>query len=183
MKIVEAKTAEELIGILELQTDNLERNISKAELESQGFVTVEHDFETLKKISGNFYHIIAKDKENVVAYALVMLNEFGKAIPVLVPMFELIDDLSFKGQKLADTKYCVVGQVCVKKGFRGKGLFEKLYFKYFDQLRGQYDYVITEIASRNKRSLFAHAKVGFETIHEYESDLGEGWHIVLKELN
>jgi len=45
-------------------------------------------------------------------------------------------------------------------------------------MRADFDYIITEISTRNHRSIRAHEKVGFETIKEYESD-GKEWKIVL----
>jgi len=181
--ITKANTIEELQGILALQAENLEANLSEEELKKEGFVTVVHNEKTLKDISGPYKHVIAKSGEGqVVGYVLVMLKEFAKTIPVLVPMFELIDTLDYKEQSLSNAHYFVVGQVCVKKGFRGQGIFKQLNFYLFDYLKDQFDFVITEVATRNTRSIKAHANLGFETICEYQSELNEEWAVILKDI-
>jgi hypothetical protein len=45
----------------------------------------------------------------------------------------------------------------------------------------KYTFAVTEIASSNLRSLSAHRRVGFQTIHEYKAPDGENWCIVLLE--
>ena len=42
-----------------------------------------------------------------------------------------------------------------------------------------YDFMVTEVAARNTRSLRAHERVGFETLRVYDDpETGEGWHVV-----
>ncbi|MEK6479460.1 GNAT family N-acetyltransferase [Catalinimonas sp. 4WD22] len=164
--------------ILELQFKNLESQISINELKKEGFVTVHHTLELLSTIGGNFGHMVAKANGDVVAYALVMLKEFGNSIPVLVPMFEKINTLQFKNKALSNTNYLVMGQVCVDKAFRGKGLFYELYTQMKLHLSHEFDYLITEVATRNPRSIRAHQKLGFECIYNYQAD-GEDWDILL----
>ena len=65
--------------------------------------------------------IIAKDGDNVVGYALTMLPEFGTDVPELLPLFALIDTLSYKDKPLASYNWYVMGQVCVAEGYRGSG--------------------------------------------------------------
>lgn len=181
--ITKANTQEELQGILTLQSENLEVNISQEELDKEGFVTVVHNEKTLSEISGSYKHIIAKNEEDeVVGYVLVMLKEFAKTIPILVPMFDMIDTIDYEGASLSSADYFVVGQVCVKKGFRGRGIFRQLNLYLFDSLKKEFDFVITEVATRNPRSIKAHAKIGFNTIHEYKSDLNEEWAIILRDI-
>ncbi len=68
----------------------------------------------------------------------------------------------------------MVGQICVGKPWRGQGVFDLLYRAHRDQLRGRYDFVITEVATRNARSMRAHERVGFETIERYR-DATDEW--------
>ncbi|PHN04761.1 GNAT family N-acetyltransferase [Flavilitoribacter nigricans] len=170
---------EDIHQILGLQRVNLPTSISNEELEDQGFVTVRHTVELLSDMNAAEPQIIAKDGDQVVGYALVMLPAFAERVPVLVPMFELLDSLSFKDRILADCNYYVIGQVCVAKSHRGQGVFDGLYVQHHKQMSGRYDFVITEIATRNRRSLRAHARVGFKTIHQFTAPDGEAWDIVL----
>lgn len=169
----------ELKQILSLQSKNLETNITKEELKSQGFVTVKHNLELLQEMSREYPHVIAVDNDEVIGYALVMLKRFSDKIPVLVPMFEMIDRLEFQSIKLANANYFVMGHICIEKDYRGRGVFQGLYRQMKNQLKNHFDFVITEVATRNQRSLAAHSKVGFKSILKYRSELGEEWDILL----
>jgi GNAT superfamily N-acetyltransferase len=107
-----------------------------------------------------------------------MPRECRPLVPVLEPMFALLDGLAYQGQPLASRRFYVMGQVCVDKAHRGKGLFDALYHQHREQLRLRYDLCVTEIATRNTRSLRAHARVGFETVHTYR-DASDTWAVVL----
>ena len=180
--VTTAASDKDIQGILNLQKQNLPRNISVDEAASQGFVTVDHDFDTLKDMNQDHPHIIAKDQDQVVAYALVMLRKFSSRIPVLVPMFNRIEKLQYRGQMISPEQYFIMGQVCVDKPYRSLGVFAALYTHMREQMKAHFKYIITEIADTNKRSLRAHEKVGFTTIETYTSD-GTVWHIVLLELS
>ena len=175
-----AESDEELQQILALQQINLPKNISQEESRDQGFVTVEHDFPLLSSINKSAPQVIASADGKVVGYALVMLESFSSQIPVLIPMFKMLSTLSYQGKSFKEYRYYVMGQVCVDKAFRGQGLFDGMYHEQRRQLSGEYDFVVTEVATRNTRSMRAHERVGFETIHIYtDQDHGEEWAIIL----
>jgi GNAT superfamily N-acetyltransferase len=170
---------EELNQILGLQGRNL-RNTQSAEVEAdQGFVTVQHDLKLLKSMNEAAKHIIAKDGERVVGYALAMTKDFQDEIPVLKSMFDLIDGLHVNGVPLGEGTYIVMGQVCVDYDYRGKGIFQGMYNKYFEAYKSNYQHIITEIAARNTRSLRAHLNVGFNEIHRYIEPGVEEWIVVM----
>ena len=81
----------ELEQILILQKTNLPQSLSENEQQSEGFVTVHHDFDLLKRMNDACPHTIAKDGDKVVGYALSMHPKFGNEIEVLVPMFTEIE--------------------------------------------------------------------------------------------
>ena len=175
-----AENEEELRQILALQQINLPKNISQEESRDQGFVTVEHDFPLLSSMNESAPQIIASAAGKVVGYALVMLESFSSQIPVLIPMFKMLSTLAYQGKPCKEYRFYVMGQVCIDKAFRGQGLFEGLYHEQRRQLSGHYDFVVTEVATRNTRSIRAHERVGFETIHIYtDQDHGEEWAIIL----
>lgn len=176
----QAKTTDELQQILALQAANLPQNISETELKKEGFVTVHHNFELLEAMNYPFPHIIAKDGDQVVAYALVMLRKFADKIPVLTSMFEMINESTFKEKSVNDSTYFAMGQVCIHKDYRGKGLFQNLYKTMQQHYSNDFQYIITEIAARNPRSLRAHSKVGFEDLKVFkDKEFGELWHLVI----
>ena len=170
-------TINELEQILQLQQENLSQNIEEAEIKSQGFVTLRHDLATLKQMHDLAPSVIIKDDDKVVAYALTMLKECRQLIPDLEPMFSSFDKLSWKNKPLNDYSFYVMGQVCVAKPYRGRGLFEELFQHHKKIYQSQFDLFITEIATRNQRSMRAHEKVGFKVIHIHRDEIDE-WNVV-----
>ena len=173
-----AKSDKDLLEILELQRINYPENLTDEEIKKEGFVTVKHDFDILKAMNERYQHAIAKYEDGVVAYALVMLQEFGKDIDILKPMFKKFNTLSYGGTPLQKISYVIMGQICVAKEFRGQSLVHGLYETLRSQLKKEFDLIITEVATRNQRSIKAHSKVGFELLNRYVSPDGEEWDII-----
>jgi RimJ/RimL family protein N-acetyltransferase len=168
----------ELEQILALQRKNLKQELPDEEMRSQGFVTVQHDLAALEQMHALAPSIIALQGSELVAYALMMPRECRALMPVLVPMFELFDRLEYRGKPLNDYHFYVMGQICIGKGHRGRGLFELLYHKHRELYQPRFDFIITEVAVRNQRSLRAHERVGFQTVHTYR-DATDEWAVVL----
>lgn len=174
----QTETKEELLQILQVQQQYLAGRNTTTEEKEQGFVTVHHNLEKLQHLHALAPSIIVKDNERVIAYALVMLAQAGGLIPELRSMFEKLESLSWKDKPLQQYRYYVMGQVCVEKPYRGLGVFQMLYDKHKELMQPYYDFVVTEIATRNTRSIRAHEKVGFELLHRF-SDEKEEWDIVV----
>ncbi|MDI6048208.1 GNAT family N-acetyltransferase [Flavobacterium sp. XS2P24] len=168
-----ASTLDELEQIRTLQLQNSSKNISSEEKLQEGFVTVQHSVALLEQMNSACAHIIAKDNDAVVGFALVMLSGFRNEIKALIPMFERIDELVSK-----DKTYVVMGQICVDKNHRKQGIFRGLYHFYREELQHQFDYLITEVAAINLRSMQAHEAIGFKIIDTYNED-GIVWNIIL----
>ena len=168
-----ATTLAELEQIRTLQLQNSSENISSEEKLQEGFVTVQHSVALLEQMNSACAHIIAKDNDILVGFALVMLPDFRRQIAVLIPMFEIIDELLPK-----DKTYVVMGQICVDKNYRKQGIFRGLYHFYREELQHQFDYLITEVATINIRSIQAHHAIGFKIIDTYHED-GIEWNIIL----
>lgn len=168
-----ASTLDELEQIRSLQLQNSSQNITSAEKLQEGFVTVQHTVALLEQMNAACAHIIAKDNNIVVGFALVMLSDFRNEIEVLIPMFERIDMLL-----PTDKSYVVMGQICVDKNYRKQGIFRGLYHFYRNGLQHEFDYLITEVAAINLRSMQAHDAIGFKTIDNYEEN-GIVWNIML----
>jgi len=174
-----SKASNDLEQILELQKQNLAAGLTGEQIASQGFVTVSHSFQDLHTMNGIEEHVIAKDNDRVIAYLLAMTTRSRFDIPILIPMFDMFEQIEYQNKKVADWRYIVVGQVCVAAGYRGQGIFDACYATYKNNFKDRYDFAITEIATRNQRSINAHKRIGFETIHEYAAPDGELWSIVL----
>lgn len=171
-------TEQEWVQILHLQQQNLVTKIDDTEKKEQGFVTVHHTLDVLQQMHNLAPSIIVKDGDQVAGYALVMMRPCRQLLPILEPMFALFDSLTWQGKPLNDYRFYVMGQVCVAKEYRGKGIFELLYHKHRDVYQPTNDFIITEVATRNARSVRAHEKVGFKVLHTHRDDQDE-WHVII----
>ncbi len=169
---------EEVLGILKLQKSNIEDALSPEEARKEGFVTVKHQMDDLNKICGPYGHTIAKDGNTVIGYAITMLPDYSEKISVLKPMFDILHGLKWKENNLTNYEYIAMGQICIDKDYRGKGIFSGLYSYMQRSFSNRYSFVITEIATRNIRSLKAHQHIDFQVIHQF-SDTTDDWNIVL----
>lgn len=172
----------ELEQILALQRKNLKQALSAEEMRSQGFVTAEHDLAALERMHALAPSIVAHHDSELVAYALMMPRECRALLPVLEPMFDLFDRLDYRGRPLNDYRFYVMGQICIDKAHRGRGLFEQLYHGHRERYRERFDLLLTEVSARNLRSLRAHERVGFQTLHTYR-DATDEWAVVLWDWN
>lgn len=165
--IVDSKR--DLEGILALQ------RASRAPT-ADGFVTVAHTLDVLRALHALAPSIVARDgRGEVVGYALVMPKETRALIPILEPMFQMIEalpDATICGRP--DARWYVMGQVAIAPAHRGTGLFSRLYEAHRARYSGKFDAVITEVSLRNPRSLRAHERVGFRTISTYR-DATDEW--------
>jgi len=176
-------TEKELNEILHLQAQNVGSVLSKSEQQSQGFVTVVHHLELLRKMNDPFPHQIAIDQNGaVIGYALVMESRWRNEIPVLIPMFEEIESITYNGNSIRPDQYAIMGQICIAKEYRGLGIFDALYKALGDLLQEHVPYLITEVAFRNKRSFRAHQRVGFEVLKKHGEEDGEEWALIIWNL-
>jgi len=169
-------TTKELEEIIALQQKNLPVNISRSELNEQGFVSAQHTLELLIKMHDAHPHVIAKNGDKVVGYALCMLQEFRNEIPLLTPMFNLTD-MAIK-ELNEPINYMVMGQVCVDKAYRKRGIFRGLYKYMKENISNEYTAIITEVDVTNVRSINAHKAVGFEVLKEHQSN-NQVWQLIM----
>lgn len=167
-----ASSDKELHEILMLQQQNLPLALSSEERKKEGFVTVSHSFDILRQMNDTCAHIIAKNDDHVVGYALCMHPKFANEINVLRPMFEEIESLTPKIEG-----YLAMGQICIDKAFRKMGLFRNLYQTMQTFATPEFAWIITEVDAKNARSLQAHYAIGFRDLKTYNSD-GQEWKLI-----
>ena len=172
----------ELQQILDLQKQNLRGVNNETTEKEQGFVTVTHTLEILQQMHHIESSIIVKNDDVLAGYALVMPKECSSIVPELFPMFAGLEKLAYKGKPLKQYHFYVMGQVCVAAAYRGKGVFDLLYKKHKEVLQYKYDFVITEVATRNTRSMRAHERVGFQTLNINRDELDE-WAVIIWDWN
>ena len=180
----------DILNLLSLQKENLKLNLDAETIESQGFVSFVYSPDDIKGMMQAEPQIIAMDGEEIVGYALTASLDYAQTVKLLQPLVEKSKILTYNNTPLmlrsarSDIRYYIMGQVCVKAGYRGIGIFDALYQGHKEHLSSKYDGVITEIATENKRSLAAHRRVGFTTIYEYYDEVSQkDWEIVFWMFN
>ncbi len=161
----------DLEQILALQQRNLR-------FSQDGFVTVNHTLEILQAFHTLMPSVVARHQGNVIGYALSMPCETRQLVPVLHPMFDRLGGLAL----LSGQRWYVMGQICIDRAWRGRGLVGHLYATHRACYADRFDWLVTEIAQRNPRSLTAHQRVGFTEIDHY-SDATDEWSVVGLKLN
>lgn len=180
----------EVVGIRDLQSVNLKRNVlHRCEVEnldatqvlSHGFVSAEYSVEYLQTMNDVTPCVIAVDAAGlVIAYALVTTKEVASAHPLLTDMVRSIDGANYQGRSLGTSSYVIIGQLCIAEAYRGQGLVPRLYDYFRQQYQQQFKFMLTDVSTANPRSLKAHLKYGFEIVDQQDYD-GDTWYIVLKD--
>ncbi|MCU0449797.1 MAG: GNAT family N-acetyltransferase [Bernardetiaceae bacterium] len=163
--------------VLALQTANLKTQLTAEVQAQEGFLTFAYPPDFMEALQTAEPMVVAKHRDQVVAYCLPCPVAVAQQNHLLRPLVQLADQLSYQGRPVISYRFCVMGQVCVGAGYRGQGLFDGLYAAMRAQLAGRYDLIISEVASRNTRSLRAHLRNGWQVIHHYEQD--EAWEVVV----
>jgi ribosomal protein S18 acetylase RimI-like enzyme len=165
----------EITELLALQRANLAINLDAETIESQGFVTFVYTPEVIEKMMQAAPQIVARADEQIIGYALTTTVEVGLDNELMRPLVELSQKLS----PLSKKPIYFMGQVCVRAGYRGIGVFDALYQEHKEVFKYQYKAVVTEIASDNLRSLAAHRRVGFQTLHTgFDEVHNKEWQVV-----
>ncbi len=171
-------TPDEITAIKELQNLNLRTNISDDEAASQGFLTASYTMEYLQSMNADAPSVIAKAGDEVVGYAMVTTSALREGHDLMADLFNTIDRTTYGGRILREANYVVVGQLCVAKDYRGQGLVKQMYEYFRHCYADQFEYLVTDVAQANVRSLKAHQKTGFQVIDTLTYG-GIGWDIVL----
>jgi GNAT superfamily N-acetyltransferase len=180
-EITVASTDRHLEEILALQRRYHTSAVSLEVQDREGFVFAEHTVPLLRRMAAQSPQAIAVSEGHVVGYCLTLPPALQAEVPVLVPMFAQFERCVYRGKPLSAYRLVVGGQVCVDRPHRGQGLLARLYDQIRESLGQVRDLCVTEIATRNRVSIRAHEKMGFEVISAY-SDPREEWVIVAWDL-
>ncbi|AIY41627.1 hypothetical protein LT85_2469 [Collimonas arenae] len=154
----------DLERIVELQQINLPDAVASDQRLTEGFVTMQYTVQELQLMCGAYRHAVAKSDGIVIGYALTMMKDCRTSFPFLDSMFDDAEAAVFDGRPLRDHPYFFMGQICVDKAFRGKGVFRRLYETLREHMRTECDFIVTEVSVNNPRSLGAHRQIGFTDI-------------------
>ncbi|MCO5724494.1 GNAT family N-acetyltransferase [Robiginitalea marina] len=163
----------ELQAILELQGENLRDSLTPEEREREGFVTLRYTLQELAGMQAQGPQMVAFDGDRLIGYALSLTPGLRQQVPTLEPLFSVLEKTT-----PPLPPYRLMGQVCIRKGYRGVGHLRALYERLKERVSP--DTLVTEISQENRRSLKAHGKMGFKKIAERQGE-GQVWDIVLWE--
>ena len=171
-------TEDEIEQIHLLNKLNYRHNVTPEEKDKEGFVSWEYPITLLQQLQNIAPHVIVKEEDNVVGYALVTMREAAPFHKDLQNMFNHLAALTYNGRLLNEYNFYCMGQVCIDKAYRGQGVFNMLYQHHKKLYQHTFDMLITEISPTNPRSQRAHEKVGFKTIYQYRDAMDE-WNVVV----
>ena len=171
-------TKNELLQIHELNQVNLKTNLDPETKKREGFVTWLYPLELLEQMHRLSPSVIVKDEDVIAGYALTTLKESRGFHADLRKMFDDLETLLYKNKRLAHYHFYCMGQICVAKEYRGKGIVNMLYAKHKEIYSAHYEFILTEISTSNSRSLKAHEKIGFQKIYTYTDEKDE-WNVVV----
>jgi len=178
LETVLVSSEDEILQIHQLNQENLRDNLPESEKKEQGFVSWHYPVGLLRKMHELAPSVITKDGDKVVAYALSLPKEASAFHRDLQTMFDHFGPIPYQGRSLLSYTFYCMGQICVDKRYRGKGIVQDLYQKHKDIYSSRYELFITEISLNNPRSQRAHEKVGFKVIHTYRDAMDE-WNVVV----
>ena len=170
--------ARQIQQIADLSATNLKSAVDENTKIEQGFLTWEYNVELLSAMHEITPSVIVTYQGDVVGYALTATHAMADVHTEMKIMLNNLSTLTYQSKSINDYKYYMMGQICISKEHRGKGLFEQLYQHHKTVYGKQYDFLLTEVSTSNHRSLRAHEKVGFKTIHTYR-DHADEWDVII----
>ena len=97
-------------AILARHQANLVRNASVKMRTSDGFWTIQHDYDVLRQINSTMPSLIPQDaSDNLNGYTLPIRPECVATLPVLNSLFTMIESLPYEDKSIQDHSYHVIG--------------------------------------------------------------------------
>ena len=116
----------DLLQIRELNQNNLINNLSRKDELEYGFVTLNYNMELLKDVNKIQKSIVARDNDKIVGYAIVIDKTVYGLHKLFDDLIDRLSTISFNSKKLKNVNYALVGQLCIKKEYRGMGIVKKM---------------------------------------------------------
>ncbi len=159
-----SQSVDDLKGIKNLLSENHRSNLTEKELIAQGFITINYSIDDLKALHETASSVIAMDNNKIIGYALAATKSSVGINHLLDDLINFIDNTMYQSKLLRESKYIVVGQLCVAKSHRRQKMAQHIYKKFQQTYGNDYHYCITSIDKKNSGSLKAHLLRGFKEI-------------------
>lgn len=165
--ITRVAIASDIDEILQLQSMNLDANLSAAE-RKEGFVTTPFTADQIKVLLSQTGVFVAEKQEIVVGYAFAGNWDFFSQWAIFPYMISRFGQLKFQGTQISVDNSFQYGPVCIERRLRGGGVLPQL----FETIRSNFSarpIGLTFINKANPRSLAAHTrKLKLHIIDEFE---------------
>lgn len=174
----EKATEDDYQGMLALQAENFIENLT-AEEKAQGFLSVKftkEQFDVMNKERPGV--IVCKDNNIVIGYLCTSSIDFNKGFPLPATMIKLYPRIAYHNKNLDQYNLIIIGPWCIKKGYRGKGIFLGLWEALYNILPKDVNLLTTFISTDNAHSLHAAQKVGMEVLTTFAFNEKEFWLLV-----
>lgn len=179
LRLAQCTNDDEVAMILALNRANHRSVLSDDEKRDAGFLTLLYTESMVRDLQRYMPTVIVKDGDVVAGYAHALPPSEGSKInPHLQAMADQVNPIVLDGRPLSDYRYYLMAGICVHADYRGKGVFQMLYDGHRQFYGGRHEMLITDISVSNARSMRAHERTGFRTIHKYRDQQDE-WQVVM----
>src|SRR4051812_44066829 len=133
LKATLVTSRQELLQIIQLNTENLKQNFNKEQQQKEGFVTWLYSLDLLEQMHRLAPSVIVKDGNEVAGYALTTLKEASEFHRDLKTMFRNLEKVCYRNKPLTEYHFYCMGQICVARKYRGQGIVQQLYQAHREQ--------------------------------------------------
>jgi hypothetical protein len=156
-------------GVLQLQEQNLFRNLSIEELKN-GFVTTPFTRAQIEEIIEQDGLFVGLDnKLSIIAYVFAGSWAYFSQWEIFNVMTSRFPKLSFHNVPITTKNTFQYGPICIHKDYRGQGMIYRIFETMRMAFVEKYPISVTFINSINKISEHAHTqKLGWEIVDEFE---------------
>lgn len=184
MITVTQATIKDIDGVLALLKANHVNSMTEEE-KKNGFVTTNMTVEQMTRLIEQENGVtVAKDGEKVVAFALAASWDYWKEWPFFQNMITLLPENIYNGEPLSTQNSYQYGPVCVDKDYRGKGIFEQVFFASLANMEKRFPYMATFVNKVNPRSFAAHIrKAKLDEVSSFSYNNNNYWLLCCKTDN
>lgn len=179
LRVAQCASDDEVAQILALNRANHRSVLSDDEKRDAGFLTLLYTERMVRDLQRHMPTVIVKAGDVVAGYAHALPPSEGNKIdPHLQAMVDQVNPIVLDGRPLSEHRYYLMAGICVHANYRGKGVFQMLYEGHRQFYGERYEMLVTDISVSNARSMRAHERTGFRTIHKYRDQQDE-WQVVM----
>lgn len=158
MKFLQA-TTEHIEAVLKLQEKYHVSNLTEAEKQEKGFVTMKATTEQLTFLAerGGIFVAVANDNQ-LAAYSFTSDWDYYGQWAITKRMEEFLPTFSLDNQALTTENSFHYGPVCIDEAYRGQDILTQFFEAIKPVYAARYPFIITFINRQNERSMKAHAR-------------------------